>query len=225
MTVPAGARPASALSADVLAERARIAQEIHDVLAHSLAALSIQIQTARVILTDLRDYDRTADTLMKAQRMADEGLAETRRAVHALQVGIRPLDEELTALTGTHDRRYGVPVDFELGGTPRPLPSDSTIALLRVAQEALANAAKHTPGQDIAVELRYGAETVRLTIANDLSEGAATASTQAAATANGGYGLTRIHERLRLLDGALTAGPSGHRWIVRAELPLPIAAV
>ena len=87
--------------ADVLGERARIAREIHDVLAHSLGALGIQIQAARAVLTDHKDLDRAVDILMTAQRMAADGLTETRRAVHALRLDSRPLDEELRRATGS----------------------------------------------------------------------------------------------------------------------------
>ena len=83
--------------ADVLGERARIAREIHDVLAHSLGALGIQIQAARAVLTDHKDIERAVDILVTAQRMAADGLTETRRAVHALRVDSRPLDAELRA--------------------------------------------------------------------------------------------------------------------------------
>ena len=83
--------------ADVLDERARIAREIHDVLAHSLGALGIQIQAAKAMLTDRGDIDRAVETLATAQRMAADGLTETRRAVHALRVDTLPLGEELAA--------------------------------------------------------------------------------------------------------------------------------
>jgi signal transduction histidine kinase len=75
--------------ADLLDERTRIAREIHDVLAHSLGALSIQIQAARSVLTDRGDIDRASELLAAAQRMAAEGLTETRRAVQALRAAKR----------------------------------------------------------------------------------------------------------------------------------------
>lgn len=89
--------------AGVLDERARIAREIHDVLAHSLGALGIQIQAARAVLTDSRNIDRAVEVLITAQRMASEGLTETRRAVHALRTDIGPLDSELGQVTAGHD--------------------------------------------------------------------------------------------------------------------------
>src|SRR5579862_9605559 len=77
--------------ADLLEERARIAREVHDVLAHSLGALGIQIQAARAVLADQGDIDKAGEILAGAQRMAAEGLVETRRAVHALRSGTLPL--------------------------------------------------------------------------------------------------------------------------------------
>src|SRR5271169_5971182 len=133
--------------ADVLGERARIAREIHDVLAHSLGALGIQIQAARAVLTDHQDIDRAVDILVTAQRMAADGLTETRRAVHALRMDSRPLDAELERVTSVYGERYDVKVTLGIGGAVRPVPPDATVALLRTAQEALVNAAKHAPGQ------------------------------------------------------------------------------
>jgi signal transduction histidine kinase len=205
--------------ADVLDERARIAREIHDVLAHSLGALGIQIQAAKAILTDQGDLDRAVEVLGTAQRMAADGLVETRRAVHALRVDTLPLNEELARAAEVHGRRHHVAVAFGVEGDPRPLPPEATVALLRTAQEALVNAAKHAAGRGMDVRLGYGARYVRLVIANDLAETGA-GDPHAAGSADGGYGLTGMRERLRLLDGTLDAGPRQGRWTVTAELPL-----
>ena len=152
-----------------LDERARIAREIHDVLAHSLGALALNIQAARAVLTDQHDDARAVEILDQAQRMAAEGLAETRRAVHSLRADSLPLDEELARASDTHAERYRVATSFDTGGVPGPLPPDATVALLRVAQESLVNAAKHASGQPVAVHLDYGDADVRLTVRNDLA--------------------------------------------------------
>jgi signal transduction histidine kinase len=203
--------------ADVLDERARLAREIHDVLAHSLGALGIQIQAAKAMLTDHRDVGQAVAALATAQRMAADGLAETRRAVHALRVDTLSLGEELAVVVATHEQRYHVPVTFETSGAPRALPPDASLALLRTAQEALVNAAKHASGQRVAVRLDYGDATVRLTVVNQLN-GAAREVTLP--TSAGGYGLTGMGERLRLLRGTLLAGPRDDEWAVTAELPI-----
>ena len=107
---------------EVLNERARIAREIHDVLAHSLGALSIQIQAARAVLTDHQDIDRALEVLSAAQRMAADGLTETRRAVHALRSDAVPLEQELSQAARTHRERYGTDAAFTVGGAPAAAP-------------------------------------------------------------------------------------------------------
>ena len=171
--------------ADVLDERTRIAREIHDVLAHSLGALGIQIQAAKAMLTDRGDIDRAVDALATAQRMAADGLTETRRAVHALRVDTLPLGEELAALADTHRQRYHVPVTLETSGEARALPPDAALALLRTAQEAMTNAAKHAPGQRVAVRLDYGDHDVRLSVVNSLDAAGAPAPVPDEAAADG----------------------------------------
>ena len=206
--------------ADLLDERARIAREIHDVLAHSLGALGIQIQAARAVLTDQGDIRRADEILGTAQRMAADGLEETRRAVHALRVDTMPLEKELEHVTKTHAQRFGVPATFATAGVPVPLPPEATVTLLRIAQESLVNAAKHAVGQSVAVNLDYADPDVRLTIRNDLPpESAAGGERPGVQTVDGGYGLTGMQERLRLLDGTLEAGRRDDQWIVTAELP------
>jgi signal transduction histidine kinase len=205
--------------ADVLDERNRIAREIHDVLAHSLGALGIQIQAAKAMLTDHRDIDHAVEALTTAQRMAADGLTETRRAVHALRVDTLPLADELKDVVETHRQRYRVPVTFETSGTSRPLPPDASLALLRAGQEALVNAAKHASGQPVEVSLDYADDVVRLTVVNHDADGAARDEAKGPTSA-GGYGLTGMRERLRLLNGTLQAGPCDDEWVVTAELPL-----
>jgi signal transduction histidine kinase len=203
--------------ADLLDERARIAREIHDVLAHSLGALGIQIQAARSVL--YKDADQANELLAAAQQMAAEGLVETRRAVQALRTDTLPLDEELALVTDTHAQRYHVPVSYDTGGVPAALSPDATLALLRIAQEALVNAAKHAAGQPVAVRLDYGDADVRLTVRNDLPADGDIRRPADVSTVNGGYGLTGMHERLRLLNGTLEAGRRDGEWIVTAQLP------
>ena len=205
--------------ADLLDERARIAREIHDVLAHSLGALGIQIQAARAVLADHRDIDRADEILAAAQRMAAEGLVETRRAVHALRAGTLPLDEELARVSDTYAQRYHVAATSMSAVSPAPLPPDATIALLRIAQESLVNAAKHAAGQSVAVRLDYSDADVRLTVRNDLAPGRRPGRRDRLSTVNGGYGLTGMRERLRLLNGTLQAGRRDNQWVVTAELP------
>jgi signal transduction histidine kinase len=207
----------------VLDERTRIAREIHDVLAHSLGALGIQIQAARALLTDHQDTDRAIEVLSTAQRMASEGLTETRRAVHALRTDTPPLPEELARMAATHELRHGSTVTLALAGGAVPLPVDQNLALVRTAQESLTNAAKHAPHRPVTVDLRYGDQDVTLSLTNPLGPGTPVppADSGGFATVDGGYGLTGMRERLLLLGGTLTAGPVGEdRWTVTARVPL-----
>jgi signal transduction histidine kinase len=205
--------------ADLLDERARIAREIHDVLAHSLGALGIQIQAARAVMTRDGDTERAGELLGVAQQMAAEGLEETRRAIHALRADTQPLSEEIVRVTDTYAQRYRVAVSFDTTGVPAPLPPDATIAMLRVAQEALVNATKHAPGQPVAVRLDFASAHVRLSIRNDLAPGSTGRGEAGVNTVNGGYGLTGMRERLRLLDGTLEAGQRDGQWVVTADVP------
>jgi signal transduction histidine kinase len=114
-------------------------------------------------------------------------------------------------------QRYHVPVSLETSGTARTLPPDATLALLRTAQEAMVNAAKHASGQPVSVSLDYGETDVRLSVVNGLDGDAVSVREPGRA---GGYGLTGMRERLRLLNGTLLAGPDEGEWTVTAELPL-----
>lgn len=145
--------------AGALAERTRIAREIHDILAHSLADLSIQLELADALLTDAGDTTGARDRVRHAHRLAGQGLIETRQAVHALRHDAPPLPDSLAALTG---------LDAVLGvtGTPRQLPAAAGLALLRTAQEALSNARRHAPGSAITIDLAYAPEHTALTVRN-----------------------------------------------------------
>jgi signal transduction histidine kinase len=214
--------------ADLLDERARIAREIHDVLAHSLGALGIQIQAARSVLTDHGDVGRAVELLTSAQRMAAEGLTETRRAVHALRTDTLPLADELAKATSSYAERYHVAVSLDTEGVPRPVPADATVTLLRVAQEALVNAAKHGAGKPVTVCLDYEDAGVRLTVRNELDAAVPDARSvprvgaPRVSTVNAGYGLTGMRERLRMLNGTLEAGRDGTCWVVTAHVPLSV---
>ena len=200
-----------------LDERNRIAREIHDLLAHSLGALGVQIEAAQAVLTDQRDIDRAVELLGYARRMAASGLNETRQALHALRAGAPPLPETLAGISSDHQRRYGARVSFEVTGAPRSLSADAGLALTRTAQESLVNTAKHAPHQPVQVRLDYNEGSTALTIASPLPGDAD--SHPALETVNGGYGLTGMRERLLLINGSLQAGPCDGSWIVTAQVP------
>jgi signal transduction histidine kinase len=205
--------------AATLDERNRIAREIHDILAHSLGALGLQIQVARAVLTDQHDQSRAVELLEQAQRMANEGLTETRRAIQALRGETLPLPEGLAELSATHRRRHGTPVTFAVSGQARLLPPDAELAISRTAQEALVNTAKHAPQQPVDVELDYTDTGTSITVRNHLGRGNSNGDRPGLTTVDGGYGLAGMRERLLLLDGTLSAGPSGDDWVVVATVP------
>jgi signal transduction histidine kinase len=202
-----------------LNERSRIAREIHDVLAHSLGALGVNIQLAQAVLTDQHDEARAVDLLQQAHRMTAEGLAETRRAVHALRGQTSPLPDGLAALSASHRRRHGAPVTFEVTGQPRPLSPDAALALTRTAQEALVNTAKHAPRRPVAICLDYSDGNTSLVVTSHLGEDEHDQAGPALVTVDGGFGLTGMRERLQLLDGTLSAGRDGNDWVVVARVP------
>ncbi len=194
--------------AAALTERSRIAREIHDVLAHSLGALGIQLQAAEVMLSERRDIDRALRLLANARRLVDEGQTETRRAVRALRTDSPPLPQALAALV---DDRPGA---LTVSGEPYPLSPAAGLTLLRVAQEAVINAAKHADAQSATIALAYNDVGVELRVENALPDAVTIEHSHTA----GGYGLAGMHERLRLIDGELHAGPVGDRWVVRARV-------
>jgi signal transduction histidine kinase len=226
--------------AATLDERNRIAREIHDVLAHSLGALGVQIQAAQAVLTDQADIERAVELLAQARRMVTEGLVETRRAVHALRVDTPPLDRGLAELGADHQGRHRAQVNFHVTGKPRSLPPDAGLALTRTAQEALVNTAKHAPHEPVEIRLDYDDRATALTVMNKLRDGGGDRNGAGGGigngagarndghkgsngttfeTANGGYGLAGMRERLLLLDGTLSAGQDGDSWVVVATVP------
>jgi signal transduction histidine kinase len=202
-----------------LQERTRIAREIHDVLAHSLGALGLQIELIRAVLTDSDDTPHAVGLLDQAHRMTTTGLAETRRAVYALRGDTLPLPDGLAGLSQAHQRQHGTPVGFEVTGEPRPLSPEASLAITRTAQEALVNAAKYAPDRPITIRLDYADDTTALVVTSRLDAGRADRREPSLATVDGGYGLSGLRERLLLLRGTLSAGRRGGDWVVQATVP------
>ncbi|MEU6236446.1 histidine kinase [Kitasatospora sp. NPDC047058] len=204
------ARAAEAESA-ALAERARIAREIHDVLAHSLSAQLVHLEAARLMLDSGIDREQIRERVVAARRMAQDGLAETRQALSALRGEFTPVGEFLVELTGRE--RAG----FSVAGTPRPLAAEAGLAVRRTAQEALTNVRKHAPGARCTVELRYLSGEVELEVRNTRPARGEPAADLAGS--GGGYGLLGMRERAELLGGTLLAGPDEGGWRVLLRVP------
>ncbi len=214
------AQSAEARSA-VLAERTRIAREMHDVLAHSLAGLAVQLEAADALLSNDRT-EQARDVVRRSRRLAREGLAETRQAVLALREGAgAPLPEALGGLLDAFDPVLRT--RFRVDGAPRELSQETTFALYRITQEALTNTAKHAAGAPVWVELGYPPGAVTLAVRNDPPPGVPSpddAAVGVGLAVSGGYGLTGMRERVEPLGGELTVGPVDGGWRVAARIPV-----
>lgn len=196
--------------ASALAERARVARDIHDVLAHSLSGVNMQLSMADALF----DADRAAEgreAIRGARAMVVEGLEEARRAVSTLRNETIDLEPALRAmLTGDHER-------LEIIGAPALLDTTQTQTVVRAAQEALTNARRHAAGADVTMTLTYPSgheQPLSLAVSN-------AAGSSAGATDGGGFGLVGMRERAALLGGAVTAGPTPDGgWRTRLSLPL-----
>jgi signal transduction histidine kinase len=215
------------LRAARLEESTRIAREIHDVLAHTLAGLTIQLEATSALVEQGADRNAVLGRLHRAHELAREGLRETRRAVGALR------GETVSALAGIEAlvAEYRAIADAELtiDGDPARLSGRTGEAVLRVVQEALTNVRKHAPGAEVSVAVHAGQasddEVVlvvddRPTAAQPAGQAGAARAEGLAAT-GGGYGLQGMRERAQLLGGTLSAGSVDRGWRVELRLPAP----
>lgn len=199
--------------AAVLTERARIARDVHDVLAHTLAGINMQLELADALL-DTGDLEKVRAANDKAHSLVKESLKQAQWTVHALREDSLPLVETLTATLESSGRRDALTVS----GTPVDVPARVTQNLLRIAQESLTNAARHAPGGEVRVELAFAASSTALTIRNRR------ATRTVDAGVGSGMGLIGMRERVALLGGTLTAGPVTEGpdqggWQVEAVIP------
>ncbi len=201
-------------------ERVRIAQELHDVVAHNVSLIVVQAQALGATVPDDRVIEATtgiADlgrrTMSEMQRTlkllrADDG--ETAR--RDPQPGLDDLDELLE-----HARGAGVRVQLTVEGDPRPLSQSADLSAYRIVQEALTNVVKHAGRADTTVTLGYRPDGLELTITD---KGDAAPSASAPPGGRGGHGLVGMRERAALFGGTLTAAPRGDRgYEVRGLLP------
>jgi signal transduction histidine kinase len=205
--------------AAALAERARIAREIHDVLAHSLAAVSVNLQAAEGLLGALPagppELGKAIECIGRAGVFTREGLADARRAILALRDDAAPLADQLAALAGEYQADGDLTVDFTVTGPPRTVAAEAALAAYRTAQEALTNARKHAPGQPVRLSLEFSPAEIAVRVVNPLpvQAGGPLAATGAQ------YGLTGLRERAALGGGTLTAGPAEGEWQVCLKIP------
>ncbi|MEU8828264.1 histidine kinase [Streptomyces sp. NPDC048636] len=205
------ARRAEAETA-ALAERTRIAREIHDVLAHSLSAQLVHLEAARLLIERGEDSTKVLDRVVAARGMAREGLTETRQALSALRGEMVPVEDFLRESAAAEG------AGFATEGERRGLSAESGLAVRRVAQEALTNVRKHAPGARVRLRLVYAERVVSLEVSDDGARRAPPAA--GLATTGSGYGLLGMRERAELLGGTLEAGPEGEGFTVRLRVPL-----
>jgi signal transduction histidine kinase len=192
-------------------ERTRLAREIHDVLAHTLSALSVQMEGARMLLEERPGDPRALAAVERAQRLVTAGMAETQQAVAALRGDVLPAQDGLHRLAEDFERESGVPCRLEVDGAPLPLGPDASLAIYRAAQEALTNVRKHADATAVSILLRFRDGRAELTVAD--------VGTRKRALASSGYGLAGIRERTALLGGELEAGPTADGFRVRLSVP------
>lgn len=201
-------------------ERARIAREMHDVVAHTLSVVVAQADGGRFAArTDPAAAARTLDTIAGVGRSA---LTEMRALLGVLrtsdgeaELGPQPSVGDIPGLVASA-RKGGIDVSYVTTGTPRALPIGAGLALYRIAQEGLTNVLKHAgPVATAFLQLKWDDDDVTLTVSDD-GRGAAA---QGVGTGSGIQGMT---ERATVFGGTLTAGPkAGGGFVVRARLPLP----
>ncbi|MGO9179471.1 MAG: sensor histidine kinase [Candidatus Limnocylindrales bacterium] len=203
--------------AAALGERQRVAREMHDVLAHSLSGLVLQLEAARLLAQRSGADSELRATVERALHLGKSGLTEARRAIGMLRGDELPGPEALTALVGEFERDAGVRCTLDITGPEHPLQASAALTLYRVAQEALTNVRRHAHPDSVTVRLAYEPDGTRLTV-EDLSVDGATAPGNGDA-GEGGYGITGMRERAELLGGRLEAGPTEHGF--RVELWVP----
>lgn len=208
----------------VVAERARIAREMHDVIAHHVSVIVVQADGAGYAFD--REPARARQAIDAISRTGRQALAETRRLLGVLREGQEAADmapqpglaqvSELLA----EARLAGLPVSLTVEGTPRPLDGGRELAAYRIVQEALTNTRKHGGlAADAAVLLRYANDGVLVRVTDT---GRAPAGGDGPGPGNTGHGITGMRERVQLYGGTLRAGPlPGGGYEVTATLPVP----
>jgi signal transduction histidine kinase len=204
----------------LLAERRRIARDVHDFVGHGLAAVMLQVTSARHVLR--RDADAAEEALRSAEEVGRRSMQELRRTVTLLrsddEAGVAapvPTASEIPALV-EQARAGGLAVELHTRGDLSRLPPSVGFALYRIAQEALANAARHAPRARTMLGLAL--ENGRVTLLAETSGPVIAGS--ASDRKRPHYGLIGMQERATALGGEFAAGPTGDGWRVRCDLPV-----
>jgi signal transduction histidine kinase len=200
-------------------ERARIARELHDVVAHTISVVAIQADAAEAALD--ADPARARAPLQTIRRSAAEALTEMRRLLAVLRANEPPGElapspglDRLPALID-RARAAGVDVALEVTGAARPIPASLDLSAYRIVQEALTNVGKHAAGAPASIALDWGQDALAIEIRNPGT------NLERADTNGSGHGLIGMRERVRMLGGEFNAGPAGGGFVVSALLPYP----
>ena len=199
--------------AATIAERGRIAGELHDVLAHSLSGAAIQLQGARKLADRERATSRLSDAIDRASELVKAGLADARQAVGALRGDPLPTLAQLPSLIDSYKADMNLDVTLRIEGSARTLPADPSLALYRGAQEALTNVARYAPSACTTVTVRYENESTMLSVDNGVS------AVPSRHGMGGGRGLVGLRERVERAGGTMSAGPTAQGWRVEIEVP------
>ncbi|MFJ8944310.1 sensor histidine kinase [Streptomyces sp. NPDC102395] len=211
----------------VAAERARIARELHDVVAHNVSVMVVQADGAAYVLDAAPDQAKKAlETISSTGRQA---LAEMRRLLGVLRTGEHQESGEYVPQPDVEQIKdlveqcsgSGLPVDFKVEGTPRPLPSGVELTAYRIVQEALTNTRKHGgPHAGASVRLVYFDDGLGLLVEDD-GKGAPHELYEEGGIDGQGHGLIGMRERVGMVGGTLDAGPRpGGGFRISALLPL-----
>ncbi len=204
-----------------LAERQRIAREIHDLVGHSLSVTLLHVTGARRALREDGDVDEAVAALTDAERVGRDAMADIRRTVGVLTTGRednRPLPTAADVDDLVDDlRAAGLSVDYEATGAVATLPPSVGLGIYRVVQESLANVAKHAPATLARVRLDVSRGRVRVRVSNRLP---ARHNGQTNGQSDGGTGITGMTSRAEQLGGTLRAGPARGQWEVDMTVPV-----
>lgn len=196
--------------AELVAERNRLARELHDVLAHTLGALSIQLTAIDTLARKAEAPDALLAQIERGTELVGTGLREAREAVRALREDAAPLPVQLERLCAQR-------AELRITGQAREIVAPTVLALYRLAQEALTNAAKHAPAAPVTVHLAYGPGGVSLTVRNRAPLPGTPAPLH---ESGGGFGLAGMRERITQAGGECHAGPDEDGgWLVAATVP------
>jgi signal transduction histidine kinase len=205
--------------AAALAERGRIAAELHDVLAHSLSGAAIQLQAARKLAEREQATPPIRHAIDRAGELVKDGLANARQAVGALRGEELPGVGQLEALVKSFRDDTAVDASLRIEGSPRTLSVEASLALFRGAQEALTNVARYAPAATTTMLLLYHTDRTVLSIENHLPHSGESSTREGLEGVGGGRGLAGMRERIERVGGSASAGPTQNGW--RVELVLP----